>query len=218
VSPQKKRQTQRRGKNTGKNSNADVANAAPQQSERDKFVAAVGGMIISFGHFEATLRGIITNITTGIFEDDDLTLRVSALVAGQRFSDLLARLSAQLRIAAPGRNDFQKRVSIWLSAADDACSQRNRFAHQPLVFRSKRPGDIEWAVYRIRASRRAGFVAHFDPIKIDEILRLRGVIRRLEDDLENIVDDMLAAKLLPSSVKYRLVAVDPTAPPPWKTP
>jgi hypothetical protein len=174
-------------------------------------------MIISFAHFEATLRGIIANITTGIFDDNDLTIRVVALLTGQRFTDLLVRLSAQLRIAAPPREDFQKRVSAWLRAADDVCAQRNRFAHQPLVFRSKGHGGIEWAVYKARASRSAGFIAHFEPAEIEQVFRLRDEIQRLEVDLEKLIDDMVTAELLPSTVKYRLVPVDPDAPPPWKS-
>jgi hypothetical protein len=219
VEPPKKRQSRPKSKNGTKNSTVDDVDAAPSQAEQDAFAAAVGAMIISFAHFEGTLRGIIANITTGVFEDDDLTIRVAALVAGRPFTDLLARLSAQLQIAGAGSEEFEKRVRAWLSAADDAGSKRNRFAHQPLVFRyTKDSGDIEWAAYSARASRRSGFVAHFEPIRIDEIVGLSAEIKRLDSELDKIVDDMLAADLLPGSVRYRLVEVDPDAPPPWQSP
>jgi len=100
-----KRLKPKRG-NREKQSSQAVSPAQP-------FELAIGKMIINFAHLEGILATLISDLAIGIFDDEALRVRTLALISGQPFNQLVARLSAQIWIAATNNAKFLKHFAEW---------------------------------------------------------------------------------------------------------
>src|SRR5947207_2519602 len=146
---------------TKRQKSADAKKHRQATANRGIFESAIGKMIVSFAHLEGALVRLICDLAVGIWDDEGLELRTLALVSGQPFQQLLARLSAQIHIAAPNHSKFQREMNSWIARAGRAAAARNRFVHQQLVFRKKATGSYLNIQHSARADGSASSVTRY---------------------------------------------------------
>jgi hypothetical protein len=107
----------------------------------DVFEAAIGRIIVTFGHLEGGMRFFLYALISGDHK------KISALTSTLEFRRLVPAISAQVHIATKDPAHLET-IQTWALRAESLAARRNRFVHDRLVFRHLEAGKVRPGHYR----------------------------------------------------------------------